>query len=212
MDKVIILCLLILVTILLYDRNKSKSNSYKAKTATDTNIKLPDIMGKPKSVPIHRDLNTNNVNQSKDCDEVNPEDLDIDYDENETLYRQIPNEELDKVFTKTPDLEEEEEEFYQQALSIENNTFAQGVSFEELSTVNSLLQKDFLDPEEKQTITDIAQRLQGTELVTLLENSIEGASQKIAQLLDNSLKDTIQKEISSLKKINTDDFDIGAFL
>lgn len=212
MEKLIILCLVILVAILLYDRIISSNNADKIKTFSDTNPELPDIMGQPKSLSTLTSQNTNDVKQSNDFNEVNPDDLDIEYDQNETLYKQIPNGDLDKVFNKKPDLIDEEEEFYQQALSEDHNCFAQGVSFEELSEVNNLLQKDHLDQKEKQTTTDIVQRLQGTELFSLLENSIEGASQRIAKLLDNALSPKSSKIQSSSQNGSSDDFNIEEFI
>lgn len=212
MEKLIILCLLILVAILLYDRIIFTNKAGKIKTVSDTNPELPSIIGQPRSLSTLQNLITTDVKQSNDENEINPEDLDIEYDENETLYKQIPNEDLAKVFNKTLDFEEEEEEFYQQALSEKNNGFAQGVTFEELCTVNTLLQKDQLDQEEKQTTTELVQRLQGTELFSLLEDSIEGASQKIAKLLDNSLSSESAKAQSAMLSNRSDDFNIEEFI
>jgi hypothetical protein len=42
--------------------------------------------------------------------------------------------------------------------------------------VGVLLQKEKLEPAQKETAIDIVQRLQGTELFALLESSMEGAS------------------------------------
>lgn len=212
MEKLIIFCLIILVAILLYDRSITTNKADKVKTASNTNPELPDIMGQPKSSTTPKLSSIEHVNKPIVNPRVNPDDLDIEYDKNETLYKQIPNEDLDKAFTKAPDLEEEEEEFYQQALSEENNGFAQGVSFEELKKVKTILQKDRLDQEEKQTTTDIVQRLQGTELFSLLENSIEGASQKIAKLLDSTLLPDSRKNQSAAQNNSSDDFNIEEFI
>ena len=79
-----------------------------------------------------------------------------------------------------PDLEEEEEEWNRYGVSDVENGLAQGVTFEELGTVGMLLQKEKLEPSQKETAVTIVQKIDGTELFNLLESSMEGASQKIA--------------------------------
>lgn len=58
----------------------------------------------------------------------------------------------------------------------------------------------------------IVQKIQGTELFSLLENSIENASQHIARLLDNSLYPETEAGSSNLRNNSLDDFDIGEFV
>lgn len=213
MEKLIIISLIMIVLILLYDRNFFKSRPKKSYEKPKSNTDLPNIMGQPKSQPIP--LSSNSIYEREivtDESVINPEDLDIEYDENETLYRQIPKEELDKVFTETPNLEEEQEEWYQHHISYTDNGFAQGVTFEELGTVNDLLQKETLNQDQRNTTVEIVQRLQGTELFTLLENSIEDASIKIAKLLDDSLLSDSNNNSSTVQKSNLSDFDIGEFI
>lgn len=213
MEKLIIICLIIVVLVLLYDRNFIRCKLKKTNEQTKSNPKLPDIMGQPKSQP--KPLSSNSIYEKEtvtDESVINPEDLDIEYDENETLYRQIPKEELDKAFTDTPNLEEEEEEWYQHHISYTDNGFAQGVTFEELGTVNTLLQKENLNQDQKDKAVDIVQRLQGTELFSLLENSIEGVSTKIAKLLDNSLLSASNNTSYTVQNSNLNDFDIGEFI
>ena len=74
-------------------------------------------------------------------EEAVPDNLDIEYDNNETVNIQIPQEELDEAFSNIPDFEEEEEEWNRYGTSGGDNGFAQGVTFEELSSVGALLQK-----------------------------------------------------------------------
>ena len=111
-----------------------------------------------------------------------------------------------------PDLEEEEEEWNRYGIFGGDNSLAQGVTFEELSSVGALLQKENLEQSQKETAVDIVQRLQGTELFSLLENSIEGASQKIAELLDSTLSRETEAGSSTLRKNDLNDFDIGEFV
>jgi len=215
MEKLIIICLIMIVVILLFDRNFLRSKPKKTFEQTKSNPRLPDIMGQPKSQP--KPLTSKSIYERETVtyeSVINPEDLDIEYDENETLYRQISKEELDKVFTNTPNLEEEEEEeeWYQYHIAHSDNGFAQGVTFEELGTVNNLLQKKELNQEQKVKAIDIVQRLKGTELFSLLEDSIEGASAKIAKLLDSKLSLVSNNIPPTEQKSNLSDFDIGEFI
>ena len=75
-----------------------------------------------------------------------------------------------------------------------------------------MLQKENLEQSQKETAVDIVQRLQGTELFSLLENSIEGSSRKIAELLDSTLSTETEAGSSTLRKSDLGDFDIGEFL
>ena len=124
---------------------------------------------------------------------------------------QIPQEELE-VFSNTPDLDEEEEEWNRYGISAGDDSLAQGVTYDELSSVGALLQKENLEQAQKETAVAIVQKLQGTELFSLLENSVEGASRKIAELLDSTLSSESDDSSSTLRKSNLGDFDIGEFV
>ncbi len=56
------------------------------------------------------------------------------------------------------------------------------------------------------------QKVQGTELFSLLKNSIEGASRKIAGLLDSTLSSETEAGSSFLRNNDLRDFDIGEFV
>jgi len=144
--------------------------------------------------------------------EINPDNLDIEYDENENVSVQIPQEELDEVFSNIPDLQEEEEEWNRYGISSGDDSLALGVSYDELTSVKGLLQKEHLELSQKETATALIQKMQGTELFSLLENSIEGASRKIAELLDSTLSSETEAGSSTLRKNDLDDFDIGEFV
>ncbi|WP_449404229.1 conjugal transfer protein TraD [Flavobacterium ranwuense] len=125
---------------------------------------------------------------------------------------EIPQEELDDIFRNMPDFEEEEEEWNRYGISSGDYGFAQGVTFEELSSVGLLLQKEKLEPSQKETAVAIVQKIQGTELFSLLENSMESASRKIAELLDGSLSSETDAGSSTLRKNDLGEFDIGEFI
>ncbi|WP_428978999.1 conjugal transfer protein TraD [Flavobacterium galactosidilyticum] len=168
-------------------------------------------MGQPRpkrslSVP------NNATERQNEEQEVNPDNFDIEYDENENVDIQIPQEELDEVFSNMSDFDDEEDEWNRYGISSSDNGFAQGVTFEELSSVGMLLQKEKLEPSQKETAIAIVQKIQGTELFSLLENSMEGASQKIAELLDSTFSSETEAGSSTLRKNDLRDFDIGEFV
>ena len=211
MEIVIVICLLIIIALLVQDKIVIKKSSERKPILEKSNPKLPDIMGQPRprrslSVP-----NTATESQVEEL-EINPDNFDIEYDENENVGIQIPQEELDEVFSNRPNFEEEEEEWNRYGISSDDNGFAQGVTFEELSSVGMLLQKEKLEPSQKETAITIVQKIQGTELFSLLENSMEGASRKIAELLDSSLSSETEASSSTLRKNDLSDFDIGEFV
>jgi hypothetical protein len=210
METVIVICLLIVIVLLLQDKIVILKRTEQKPTEEKPNPNLPDIMGQPKSV---RSLSVpKHVTESqKKEQEPKTDNFDLDIDKKD-IDIQIPQEELDEVFGNMPDLEQEEEEWNRYGISDGDNGFAQGVTFEELSTVGMLLQKDTLEPSQKETAVTVVQKIQGTELFSLLENSMESASRKIAELLDGSLSPETDAGSSNLRKIDLEDFDIGEFV
>lgn len=211
MEILIVICLLIVIVLLVQDKIIIRKGSDKKPPLEKVNPNLPDIMGQPKPVRSHLMPNTANERQIQEP-EINPDNLDIEYDENEDVNIQIPQEELDEVFSNMPDLEEEEEEWNRYGISGGDDSLAQGVTYDELSSVGALLQKENLEHSQKETAVAIVQKLQGTELFSLLENSIEGASRKIAELLDSTLSTETETGSSTMRKNDLSDFDIGEFV
>ncbi len=211
METLIVICLLIVIALLLQDKIVIKKKTKNKSSQEKINPNLPDIMGQPKPV---RSLSVSDAANNRQETEtaINTDNLDIEYDDNETVGIQIPQEELDEVFGTMPDLEEEEEEWNRYGISGGENGFAKGVTYDELSTVGDLLQKENLEQPQKETAAAIVQKMQGTELFNLLENSIEGASRKIAELLDSSLTTETDAGSSTLRNNDFGDFDIGEFV
>jgi len=211
METVIVICLLIVIALLLQDKIIIMTKSEKETEHHKANPNLPDIMGQPK---LQRSLLIPNPANECQVDEegINHGNLDIEYDENEKEGIQIPQEELDEVFSDMPDFEQEEEEWNGYGISGADNGFAQGVTFEELSSVGMMLQKDRLELSQRETAIALVQKIQGTELFSLLENSMESASRKIAELLDGSLSSEKESGFSYMRKSDLNDFDIGEFV
>lgn len=210
MEIVIVICLLIVIALLLQDKIVIKIGKAQKLTQEKNNPNLPDIMGQPKTL---RSLSvSNHANESqKKKQEDKTDNFEIEIDDQD-IDKQIPQEELDEVFRNIPDFEDEAEEWNSYGISNGDNGFAQGITFEELSSVGMLLQKDNLELSQKEKAIAIVQKIQGTELFNLLENSIESASRKIAELLDSSLSSETETGSSTLRKNNFEDFDIGEFV
>lgn len=208
MEILILLSLLIIIVLLLQDKivfHKKSNEKAKPKIPTQSS----NIMGESKRVEMHltpkhldEDSMEDQQTQTSNFDqEINAKKVNI----------QIPNEELDEVFGSTPDFEEEEEEWSQYQIFDNDNGSATGVTFEELDSVETFLKEQKLDSSQNETAAAIIQKIKGTELFNLLENSIEGSSAKIAKLLDKSLNPENNTDSSFLQSNHLDEFDIGQF-
>ena len=211
METIIVICLLIIIVLLVQDKIVIKKRTEQKTSQEKVNPNLPDIMGQPKPARSLSLPNSVNERQIKKTG-LNPDNFDIEYKENENDGIQIPQEKLDDVFGNMLDLEEEEEEWNRYGISGGNEGLAQGVTYDELSAVAALLQKENLEQAQKETAIAIVQRLQGTELFILLENSVESTSRKIAELLDGSLSSTTDSAISAPRRIDESNFNIGDFV
>ena len=211
METIIVICLLVIIVLLVQDKIVIRKRTAQKLSEQKVNPNLPDIMGQPKAVRSLSLPNSAHESQIKKTELIS-DNFDIEDNENDNAAIQIPEEELDGVFTNMPDLEEEEEEWNRYGISGGNDGFAQGVTFEELSSAGMMLQKEKLEPSQKQTTAAIVQKIQGTELFILLENSMESASRKIAELLDGGLSFTVDSALHNSKKIDENNFDIGDFV
>ncbi|PVD52202.1 conjugal transfer protein TraD [Terrimonas sp.] len=210
MEIIIVICLLIVIVLLLKDKvviHKPVRRQEKQESKTPD---LPDIIGLPKPVERHA-LPMNASKRQTDKSKNIPDNFETETEE-KALGLVIPQEELDEVFGSMPDLEDEEEEWSEYGNADSDNGFATGVTFDELSTVGALLQQDVLEPALQQKAVNIVQLIQGTELFSLLENSMEGASRKIAALLDKSLPAGTDFSSSNLRNKDLEGFDIGEFV
>jgi hypothetical protein len=211
MEIVIVICLLVIIVLLLHDKVVIYKWSDQNKASEKVNPELPDIIGQPKPLPrLHEPIEA--IESQVDVLFVDPHNLDIEYDENEIVRIQIPQEELDEVFGTMHDFEEEEESWMGQGVEVDDFGFAQGVSFDELAKVGRILKEEKLEFNQKLEAVEIVQKLQGTELFYLLENSIEGASRKIALLLDSSFNSSTDSISSTMRSDDLSDFDIEEYI
>lgn len=206
MEQLIIIGLLLIIILLLWDKKYIKHHQGKI---TEAHPAVPSIMGETKKeeripMPYGDDQRQNKS--------IVPEANNFDSETKEEVSENTASKkELDEILVKNNDWEDEEEDWqYQDDSKIESG-FATGVTFQELSTAGQLLQQDVLEPDLEQQAVTIIQKIQGTELFDLLENSLDGASKRIAVLLSQSISDE-DEEISFKRKDNAEGFDIGEFV
>lgn len=207
MEILIVICLLLVIALLLQDKIVISITKEQKPIQQTPKQGLPDIMGKPKSLKsLLLPKSIKESQKKKRKQKSNNFDVEID---DQDIEIQIPQE---NVFSNEPNFEEEEEEWNNYGISGGNDGLAQGVTFEELNTMGMLLKKENLEPSQKETALAIVHKIQGTELFTLLENSVESASRKIAELLDGSLSPESDNDSSTLRKNDLSNFDIREFL
>jgi hypothetical protein len=211
METFIVICLLVVIVLLLQDKIVIKKVVRNDRSIGKPKTRLPDIMGLAKPVERLSTPNTAFEGQSKKQD---AQAANFDHEiEKKDLNKQIPQEELDEVFGDVPDLSEEEEEWNRYGVSDGEDGFAIGVTFEELGTVGMVLRNKVSEPSLQKQAVDIVHKIQGTELFSLLENSMEGASRRIAELLDQSLSSPETDSGSSIvRNDETSDFNIETFI
>ncbi|WP_431609219.1 conjugal transfer protein TraD [Chryseobacterium sp. 'Rf worker isolate 10'] len=209
MEIMILICLILVVILLLQDKIIIRKAVRKEELTKRSSAVIPDIMGGTRSILRH------SLPAADKSSQMEKEDGSWGNFEPETGGKaagiEIPQEEPDEP-GEGIDLKEEEEEWSEYGVSQGDNGFATGVTFEELSTVGMLLQQPSLEVSQEETAVRIVQKLQGTELFSLLENSMEGASQRMAELLEKSLSSVTVSGSSSLRDGDVDQFDIREFV
>lgn len=204
--ELIIIALLFIIILLLLDKKFMKSPTPETKNETKSNpstiigkIKQEERQALPSSTTqrqfVTADVRTNNFNSETKEQEIDQ-----------------PNEKksLGNILVKNNDWEEEEDWQYGDFSEIESG-FATGVTFQELSNAGQLLQEELLEPALEQQAVNIIQKIQGTELFSLLENSLEGATQRIADLLSQSTSNADVNR-SPNRKNEAEGFDIKEFI
>ncbi|WP_061084238.1 hypothetical protein [Chryseobacterium indologenes] len=205
---IIVFLLIIILLLLLLLLDRKFSINFREKDIDDRKSNLSSILGETKQV-ARQILPTNVIKGQYESNVLTKDNF-----ESETIDKEVErvgeSKNLEDILVKNEEWEEQEEDWTFQASSIESG-FATGVTFQELSTVDQLLQQDILEADLEQQAVDIIQRIQGTELFELLENSLGDASKRIAILLRESISNDDQT-ISSKRNNSVDGFDIGEFI
>ncbi|GGG62629.1 hypothetical protein [Epilithonimonas arachidiradicis] len=205
--ELIITGLLIIIILLLWDKRSLKSPTSETKSETKSNPST--IIGKIKQEE-RQALPSSSAQRQFVTAEVRTDNFDSETKEQE-IDQPTDKKSLEDILVKSDDWEEEEEDWQYENFSEIESGFATGVTFQELSTVGQLLQEEFLEPALEQQAVNIIQKIQETELFSLLENSLEGATKRIADLLSQSISNADIKR-SPNRKNESDGFDIGEFL
>ncbi|SIT15728.1 hypothetical protein [Chryseobacterium gambrini] len=198
---VILFCLFTIIVLLAIDKVKIVK-SVETPEPKAVSSQLPDVMGK-----THKDAD-HSLREERISGRplIKPKNNEFDQ----------PNKVLENPLK--PQLESElpidtieDEEWLEDEFPPYDERFSQGVSLEELLTVGKLLQQNDLGSEQQNKVIDVMQKIQGTDLYNVLENTIEGASQRVAILLDKTLDSKNLNDLAPSEG-NLDDFDIGNFL
>jgi len=210
MEQLMIIGLLLVVIILLlWDKKFTNQNQHSQKKSAEAHLALPSIMGKTRKEerkPMPSDADKGQV------ESIVPKAHNFDSETKKEVFENTASKkEIDEILVKNNDWVDEEEDWqYQDDSKIESG-FATGVTFQELSTAEQLLQQDVLEADLEQQAVHIIQKIQGTELFDLLENSLGDASKRIASLLRESISNS-EGIISSKQSNSSDSFDIGEFV
>lgn len=207
MELLIVMCLLMVILLLISDKVEIRKIVYKKDEPSDTDDKSPDIMGKSRYDPSHLNPKTDKASQLE-----NQQEDSNNFTQESEKRNQVLQEEPEEKVIDFPDFEEEEEEFRKLSFDEWDNGLAHGVTFEELSTVANLLREENSDHFQREAAATIVQKIHGTELFILLENSMETASEKIAKLLESRFPIDTTSGSSTMQNKNIQDFDIGEFV
>lgn len=204
MEVLILTCLLIIIVLLLKDKvviNRITKNSVIIKKNDPR-----EIMGKSKydsrlSAPIA----TTESQKKEVFDKENNFEMKT---KGKVSEHSVSEKNSAQNSEETIDYEVEEQEFKNRGFPNQSRGYARGVSFQELNYAGQVLQNDSLESASLKKAVAVVRKIQNTDLFYLLENSIEGSSRKIADLLNKNLPDEPEPETSG----NSDGFDIGEFL
>jgi hypothetical protein len=208
MEKIIICLLLTAIAAIVYLKSKAKKASRNLQKTDDPLLGVPDIVGRPKvggrpAVP-NTAVETANAGNLKEV---------VNF-ETETQRDSIPVPQEGPEAAAGINWNEEEEEFDSYAANASYSTeegLATGVTYDELATVGMLLERKAFEASERETAVGIAFKIDGTELLQLLESAVGDASQKIAILLDRGESQDAGPDPSSQRN-DEDGFDIGDYV
>lgn len=203
METLIVICLLVVIVLLAHNKiTIHQSRSSEKILPNKQEHEIVDIMGSAKqglrhqlSTPPKCSIQRNMEGSTFDSENSN----------DDSIISIVKDEKF------VPNFDEEEEELRSIGTIYVESGFATGVTFEELSTVSMLLQRNTQEDPSLDHAAQIVHKLDGTELLYLLENSIQHASQRIAILLDNGIKEKEASDLSIYNKHNFEDFDITDF-
>ena len=210
MEKIIIAVILGVIATLFYLRAKAKNSHQPNKMQNDPLPGVPDIVGRPKlrGRPVQPKQaieaeNDSSATVAPNFDTVNKWETKLP----------IPQEEPDEEHI--PDWDDEEEEmkgYASNAVYSIDEGLATGVTYDELAAMGKMLELDVLQESEKETTVSLASKIDGTELMHMLETAVGDASKRIAKLLDQADDHESDTGSSFLRNNNKGNFDIQDYV
>ncbi|MGE6397081.1 hypothetical protein [Chryseobacterium scophthalmum] len=200
MQIVILFCLIVVIILLLVDKIKFIKPERKIFRKVEQEVE-PDVIGKVR-IPEKENAPVWLANRKKLIEQILEKKAD---QENNDSTRNDQVEESDSNFNN----EEPDDTDY---IPPDDDRFGQAASLNELTKVGNLLQQDNLDAAQEKETSDIIQKIEGTEFLAMMQQSIDGASQKIARLLDKSLFEKHNVIPKENQDNALDNFDIGDFI
>lgn len=193
MEIIIITLLLVAIGLLLYMAiPNGKRAINKIAPPNKPSVDPPDIVGKPNPAGRQSLPTAASYNRNKGSGTAN-----FNFDAiTEARTSEVPQEEPTGAIL---DWKEEEEELERYVGFSPEEGLATGVTFDELATVGMLLERKALEPSEMELAVSMISKIDGTELLGLLESRMEDASKKIAMLLDRGLTGRAQMGSSNLR-------------
>lgn len=195
METIIISSLIVALVILLcIVITRSKNFARTKETESSHSTELPSIIGPPKIEmnryqPEYKNKSHNEADGISKLGHVN-----------EAVYPENPKQKTENSLADIPNWEEEEEELQVSGSSQSDGGFATGVTFDELASVGRLFEREELQPSEKELAIGMISKIDGTDLLSLLESKVGDASKKIAMLLDVELTRQVETGSSSAER------------
>jgi len=206
MEALILFCLFTIIGLLLWDYRPNTSSKTIKESLTKNCQQNNDVIGLPKQNGTIRQTLNPEVQQVKSLEELGDGLIyEIPDGHNSIIWKEGPD---DAAFM--PNFEEEEEEWRENNNFYNEGGFATGLTFEELNTLGAMLEQKGTENTAQSEILQIVRKLDGTELLSLLESSIINSSQKIAMLLDKNF-DSASDSISFVQSESIKNFDVKNF-
>jgi len=205
METIIICLLVVAVALLVYvivQGKKGDSVLQKEKPMGG----LPNIIGRTKDACSYSSSSTT-AQSERESNLSTTDNFDNRNAENYQIF-ELPQEGSEVAKKTLSDWNEEEEEMARYAASGAEDGFATGVTFDELATVGKILARQALEPSEEKTAAGIASKIDGTELLRLLESKVGDVSGRIAMLLDMELTTRSGLGSSSMQNDGEESFNI----
>lgn len=199
-QTVILFCLIVVIILLLVDKVRFMKPQRKISRKVEQ-IAEPDVIGKV-TIPEKEKTPVWLANRKKLIEQM----LTNKTDQGNEDPTRNDREKEDASSFNYEELDETDN------IPVDDDQFGQAVSLNELSKVGDLLKQDNLDAAQEKETSYILHKMEGTEFLATMQQSIDGASQKIARLLDKSLSEKHNVIPKENQNNALDNFDIGDFI